>query len=265
MLLFNNKLDLDLDTIEVAKIIKIAGNIVRNSLFVNAYQFKINQADLVTEMDSKVEKFLIEQLQQLAPAYRFVTEETNPNEAIREEEMTWIIDPIDGTMNFVHGFERISISVALCKGERPIAAWIYDIHQEKLYTAMQGKGAYCNNEVISVSETPKLEHGLIAFGFSAQQWVEKEEVLQLMQRFAGSSRGIRITGSSCLDLADVATGRLDGFWHFGLQPWDIAAGILLITEAGGTCTALDNENAICSDSIVTSNSHIHQQLRHTLK
>ncbi|MFC4387886.1 inositol monophosphatase family protein [Gracilibacillus marinus] len=262
-LLVSNQ-ELNLITDKVTDSIKKAGNMIRRGLAVHAYTYKHNQSDLVTEMDRNVEKYLVDALRQITPNYLFLTEETNPHQALEQEKMTWVMDPIDGTMNFVHGFERIAISVALCNGDTPIAAWVYDIHQESMYTAIKDKGAYCNGKLLSVSNEEKIESSLIAFGFSAQQWVGKNEVPLLMKGFAGKARGIRITGSSCLDLVDVAAGRIDGFWHFGLQPWDIAAGILLIEEAGGTCTTLHDEPILSSTCVLASNGKINASMKRIL-
>lgn len=227
------------------------------------YQKKKNGSDLVTAVDREVEQFLIRELKREFPNHYFLTEETNPEQklAVGQDQYTWVIDPIDGTMNFVHGFERCSISVALYENGEALIGLILDIHSQQLYSATKGEGAFCNGEPIRVSSTKKLEESLVGFGFSAEQWMNRDVVTSLMGSIASKSRGIRLTGSSCLDLIDVAAGRLDGFWHYDLAPWDIAAGMLIVSEAGGSCVGINGEaDVFRSNGIVAANGLLHQDI-----
>ncbi|XQY91596.1 inositol monophosphatase family protein [Metabacillus sp. HB246100] len=226
-----------------------------------SYEMKKNFADLVTAVDQDLELFLIKELQNRFPSHYYLTEETNPTQTVEKDsndQFIWVIDPIDGTMNFVHGFNRYAISIALCKGEEIILGFILDVNNNTLYSAIKGAGAFCQGERIQVSNTSSINNSLLALGFSAEQWEQKIDVVSIMTAIAGTARGIRITGSSCLDLADVATGKLDSFFHYGLAPWDMAAGSLLVQEANGICTGMKGEpNFIKSNGILVTNGHLH--------
>ncbi|WP_176483806.1 inositol monophosphatase family protein [Bacillus sp. FJAT-45066] len=243
---------------QVNKLIYKAGDIAKNKVSkLHSYKYKINEVDLVTEVDREIELFLIQQLSYLTPNCSFLTEETNPNTVLETDRFVWVIDPLDGTMNFIHGFPRFSISIALCKGNEVVLGFVLDVMNGQLYHAKAGNGAYRNDEKLQVSALQNLNQSLIAFGFSAKQWVPDSTILHTVSSFIGNAQGLRITGSSCLDLASVATGEIDCFWHYGLAPWDIAAGLLLVKEAGGHFSDLRKEINLHSDWIIASNGHIH--------
>lgn len=252
---------------KVKKIILAAGELVKRRIPLgNEVETKSNFADLVTEVDKEVEAFLINNLKEINPSFLFLTEETNPNTKIENDLFYWVIDPIDGTMNFVHGYPRYSISVALCTGTEVLLGFVLDVVNDVLYSAILGKGAYRNGLPIQVSNTSSIESGLIAFGISAKQWDQKSSILDVVSNLIGNCRGIRITGSACLDFASVACGEFDGFWHYGIAPWDIAAGKLLVKEARGICTDLHNSSdCFHPDWVIATNGMIHEDLLKLLR
>ncbi|MEW9124511.1 MAG: inositol monophosphatase family protein [Thermotaleaceae bacterium] len=252
--------------LSIAKeLIVTAGNTIREKIKLEDkdIQQKLLPSDLVTVVDREVEEYLIKNLKKEFPTHNFVTEELNYDQIIKSDgsSYTWVIDPIDGTMNFVHGFSRYSISMALLKGKEVMVALILDINNRNLYTAEKGKGAYMNDQPIQCSMTTTMAKGLIAVGFSSNQWHKDNDLPSLLNRFIGKCHGLRITGSSCLDLVEVAKGELDGFWHFQLKPWDIAAGILIVREAGGHVSDLEgNKEVLYAPCIVATNSKIHKEV-----
>ncbi|MDL4842530.1 inositol monophosphatase family protein [Aquibacillus rhizosphaerae] len=234
----------------------------------NSVTCKLNAVDLVTEVDKSIEVFLIENLSAYDCECLFLSEETNANNNMYREEkkLTWVIDPLDGTMNFVHSFPRFSISIALCRGTQILIGLVLDVTTDTLYSAIRGQGAFRNGKRISVSTTTCIENSLIAFGFAAKQWEVNSNMSTTIASFIGRARGLRITGSSALDLASVACGELDSFWHYGLAPWDVAAGILLVEEAGGSYSDLyAASNGINLEWIIASNGIVHQSLLDLLR
>src|ERR1700722_11935818 len=192
--------------------------------------------DLVTEADRASEKLVIERLQKHFPAHSIVAEESGGH-AGQSAEYCWYVDPLDGTTNFAHGFPMYNVTMALEQSGELIAGVIFDPERNEMFTAERGSGAYLNNRRIRVSKVSKIEDTLVATGFPSQKRHQNVNV-HFYYQLAMLPRGLRRAGSAALDLAYVASGRLDGFWEFGLKPWDMAAGLLLITEAGGKGLAM---------------------------
>jgi myo-inositol-1(or 4)-monophosphatase len=189
--------------------------------------------DLVTEADRASEKLIVARLLQQFPAHAIVAEEGGGQETA--SEYRWYVDPIDGTTNFAHGFPAFNVTLALERAGELIAGVIFDPTRNEMFSAERSAGAFLNGEAIHVSKASSIEVSLVATGFPSRKRHENVNV-HFYYQLAMMSHGVRRAGSAALDLAYVACGRLDAFWEFGLHPWDMAAGILLIAEAGGTCS-----------------------------
>jgi myo-inositol-1(or 4)-monophosphatase len=192
------------------------------------------KSDLVSYVDKETERILVEKLGFLLPEAGFVTEENTV--AQQQSEFTWIIDPLDGTTNFVHGLPVFSISVGLTKDQQVIGGVVYEVNQNECFYAWKGGGAYLNGNKISVSSVASLEESLLATGFPTSQFDRVEDYLKIIKELLERSHGVRRMGSAAVDMAYVASGRLEGFFEHNLKPWDVAAGIILVKEAGGIVT-----------------------------
>ncbi len=192
------------------------------------------QNDFVTEIDRAAEQAIIDVLQSAYPDHAILAEESGASANLHDEnENVWIIDPLDGTTNFIHGFPQYCISIALQQRGQITQAVVYDPNRNDLFTASKGAGAYLNEKRIRVSRRDKMAEALIGTGFPFRDMGGLDEYMQMFRVMTERCAGLRRPGAAALDLAYVAAGRLDGFFEKGLQPWDMAAGSLLITEAGG--------------------------------
>ncbi len=210
--------------------------------------------DFVTEIDKKAEQIIINTIQQSYPEHAFLCEESGQQ---GESDFIWIIDPLDGTTNFIHQFPHYAVSIALEFRGRLDQAVIYDPCKQELFTASKGKGAQLNNKKIRVSNKHNLEGALLGTGFPFRQGQEIETFLESFRRIHPHVAGIRRAGSAALDLAYVACGRLDGYWEYNLNPWDIAAGALLVQEAGGINSALlGGIDFLQSGNIISANPKV---------
>jgi myo-inositol-1(or 4)-monophosphatase len=186
--------------------------------------------DFVTEVDKQAEYIIIETIKNAYPDHAFLAEESGKS---GDSDYVWIIDPLDGTTNFLHGFPHFAVSIALqCKG-RLDQAVVYDPIKQELFTASKGKGAQLNNKKIRVSPKKNIDGALLGTGFPFKEEHDVDKFIKNFKSFYPKAAGIRRAGAASLDLAYVACGRLDGFWEYDLKPWDIAAGALLVQEAGG--------------------------------
>ncbi|RWS15967.1 inositol monophosphatase 1-like protein [Dinothrombium tinctorium] len=200
---------------------------------------KISYADLVTETDKAIEVYVFEELRKHFPTHRFIGEETSEKAPLTDEP-TWIVDPIDGTMNFVHTFPFVCISIALIYNKEPILGVVYSPFLDKLYTAKKGFGAYCNGVPLKVRECESLQKALLIFELGNARDEEKiNSVFANFQKLAFKCSGMRSTGSAALNICAIANGYADGYYEFGLHCWDLAAGVIILTEAGGC--AMDTE------------------------
>jgi len=221
------------------------------------------EADLVTAADRASEVLIRERIRQQWPTHDVLGEEQGLSD--QGSDYRWYIDPLDGTTNFAHGFPVFCVSMGLERrlsgqaGER-IAAVIYDPTRDELFSAEQGRGAHLNGEPIHVSKTPSLKESLLATGFPSQKR-HKNPNIYFYHQITLHSHGVRRAGSAALDLCNVATGRFDGFWEFNLNPWDTAAGVLIVEEAGGKVTRFDGSPfELNSRETVASNGLIHSAL-----
>ncbi len=193
--------------------------------------------DFVTEVDQASEQAIIQIIQKKYPNHRIIGEESGLTEKDKHADVTWIIDPLDGTTNYIHGFPQISISIAVRFKDQIHQGVIYDPIRDELFSASRGQGAKLNDKRIRVSECIQLNEALLGTGFTCKLPPDQlSAYFKTMQVFCGQVTGVRRAGSAALDLAYVAAGRLDGFWEMGLKIWDIAAGALLIKESGGIVT-----------------------------
>jgi myo-inositol-1(or 4)-monophosphatase len=221
-----------------------------------AWEIKGEQ-DLVTEADRASEALVVERLHRYFPSHSVVAEEGGGKD--RNSEFCWYVDPLDGTTNFAHSYPAFSVSIGLQQGEELIAGVVYDPTRDEMFSAEKGSGAYCNNRRIKVSATTELKESLLATGFPSRKRHEDVNVY-FFHQLGVVAHGIRRSGSAAIDLACVACGRLDGFWEFGLHPWDMAAGLLLVSEAGGRYTdLLGGKFSLDSPHLIADNNHLHDE------
>lgn len=214
--------------------------------------------DYVTSIDKAAEEILAAGLETLIPGCGFVAEEDSRSE--RGERWNWIVDPIDGTTNFIHGAYPFSISVALAEGDEIVVGIIYEFGQKELFTAWKDGGAWCNGKPIRVSGTDSVAGGLFATGFPYTNYSQLEGFMHSMDYFMKNSAGLRRLGSAACDIAWVACGRYEGFYEYGLKPWDIAAGILLVKEAGGRVCDFDlRTKPLYSADFICSNQALFEE------
>lgn len=197
----------------------------------NKIYFK-GETNLVTDVDKKAEEIIKKEIKSSFPGHDILAEESH-SDGKQVKDFKWIVDPLDGTNNFAHGFPFICVSIALELKKEIILAVVYDPLRDELFLAEKGKGAYLNNRKIYVSHCRKLKKSLLATGFSYNIDAIKENNIKQFAALLRESRGIRRPGAAALDLSYVACGRLDGFWELDLYPWDMAAAALIVTEAGG--------------------------------
>ncbi len=222
------------------------------------------EVDLVTEIDRAAEVAIVDFLRSRFPHDRFVAEESG--ELGQNSERCWYIDPLDGTTNFSHGFPHFSTSIALCINEQPVASIIYEPLRDWCFSATLGGGAFLNAEKLSVSREDILGSSLLATGFPYDKWTNPDNNSPEFDHFLRRTRGLRRAGSAALDLAYVASGWLDGYWEGRLSPWDIAAGILLVREAGGVVTDYTGATANPhSDGLVAANPQLAGAIRAELR
>lgn len=217
-----------------------AGSVINRATLDGAdLQVRAKQVnDFVTRVDRSAEQAVIETIRKAYPGHAFLAEESG---ASGEAEYQWIIDPLDGTTNFIHGFPQYAVSVALRHRGTLAHAVVYDPSRNELFTASKGRGAFLNDRRIRVSRCAKLQDALVGTGFPFKELGRVDLYLRQLRTLMASASGIRRAGAAALDLAYVACGRLDAFWEMGLSAWDMAAGALLVQEAGGLVSGLRGE------------------------
>jgi myo-inositol-1(or 4)-monophosphatase len=222
-----------------------------------------NYNDFVSEVDHAAERAIIETLQEAYPEHGFIGEESGNDRT--DAEHVWIIDPLDGTTNFLHGFEQYSVSIALMSRGHLEQAVVYDPSRNDLFTATRGRGAFLNDKRIRVSNRAKLQSAMIGTGFPFRDFKHLDTYLGMFKDMIKNTAGLRRPGSAALDLAYVAAGWFDGFWEIGLSKWDIAAGALLVQEAGGIVGDFEgNETWIDTGNIVAGNPKVFAQMLQVL-
>lgn len=220
--------------------------------------------DLVTFVDKRSERMLVDQLSSILPDSGFLVEEQTVEN--KGKEYTWIIDPLDGTTNFIHGLPAYSISVALMKEHELIMGTVLDVEADECFYAWHGGPAHLNDNIITVSKTKDLGDSLLATGFPYSDFGKLDSYIELLKYLMKNSRGIRRFGSAAIDLSWVACGRFDGFWEYSLKPWDVAAGSLILKQAGGLVSDFKGgNNYLYGKEIVSGNPEIQQELLNLVK
>jgi myo-inositol-1(or 4)-monophosphatase len=251
----------------IEKAAKEAGAFIRKE----AKGFDISRAerkglnDFVSYVDKGAEKLLVELLTELLPEAGFITEEgTSTKTGVR---YCWVIDPLDGTTNFLHGFYPYAVSIGLMDGEDVVAGVVHEVGSDETFYAWKGGGAWLNGRQIHVSGVKKLADSLIATGLPYSDFHRLEAYMDSLTHLCRHSLGIRRLGSAATDLAYVACGRFEGFYEYGLHPWDIAAGMLLVREAGGQVSDFSgNEKNLNGDEIVSASADVfHEFLENVSK
>jgi myo-inositol-1(or 4)-monophosphatase len=223
--------------------------------------YKGDEVDLVTQADKRSEKLIVERLTKYFPDHAVAAEEGTGHESASASEFRWHVDPLDGTTNYAHGYPCFCVSIALAQRNALLAAVIFNPVHNELFTAARGQGAALNGKRIYVSKNATLSTSLLCTGFPVRNRKASPN-LQYYGDFTQHSHGVRRDGSAALDLASVAAGRFDGFWEFGLQKWDTAAGVLLIEEAGGRVSDFaGHPYQLGGPIILATNGLIHEEMR----
>lgn len=253
-------------TIMMSAARKAAKSILRDFGELEKLQVSIKgQNDFVTIADVKAQEIIHYELSKARVNYGFLMEEGKNKININENEFTWIIDPIDGTLNFMNGIPYFGISIALYHKDKLIAGVVYDPVHNDFYWAEEGIGAYLNDQRLRVANKSSLDKSIIALGIPFLGRGDHKKHIKNQETVMSKVAGLRRFGAASLDLAYVAAGRVDGFWEYGLSPWDVAAGIILIREAGGLALGIDNkEDPLLTGNIVAGNINIVKELQNIL-
>ena len=220
--------------------------------------------DLVTEYDKRSEEIILATIQKEFPDHAILAEESGHYE--KTSEYQWVIDPLDGTTNFAHAIPFFSISIGLLKNNSPVAGVVYDPFRDELFSAELGSGALLNQRPLRVSSRTDLGQAVISTGFPYDVRTNPRNNFAQFVQFQLRTQAVRHLGSAALDCTWTAMGRLDGYWEFGVKPWDVGAGALIVREAGGRVTSVGgDEDFLAGDSIVVSNGFLHEQMLQVLK
>lgn len=220
--------------------------------------------DLVTTVDEEAERIFVEKLSELLPEAGFIAEEGTRSK--RGERYDWVIDPLDGTTNFVHGIPSYCTSVALLDEGEPVLGVVHEVVHEETFHAVKGQGTKMNGKPIAVSPNPSLSDSLIVTGFPPSSFENLDAYLEVFKELLMKTRGARRLGSAAADLCYVACGRFDVFYEFGLKPWDVAAGKLIVQEAGGRVTDFSlGDDVLFGKEIIASNDKVHEEFHELFK
>jgi myo-inositol-1(or 4)-monophosphatase len=253
--------------LELASSLARAAGAIQRERYATGFEIRTKSAavDLVTDVDEACEALIVSALEAERPGDAILAEEGG--ETDRDgASWRWIIDPLDGTTNYAHSYPRFCVSIGVeFEGARTVGV-VYDPLMDELYHAVVGRGAHMNGRPIRVSKETALDRSLLATGFAYDRRKSEQDNLDNFAAFLKAARALRRDGSAALDLCYVASGRLDGYWEFKLAPWDVAAGYLIVEEAGGRCSDASGGSAPASGSeVVASNGHIHQAMLEVLK
>ena len=241
--------------------LKAARGLLRDFGEVEQLQVSVKgPGDFVSTADLKAERTLKQELTRARPGYGLLFEESGA-EAGTDPRHRWIVDPLDGTTNFLHGIPHFAISIALERDGEIVAGLVYEPTRDEMYSAEKGLGAYVNDRRLRVSARRRLAEAVIGTGIPCGPRGEQPAYLPTLAAVMAATSGVRRMGAAALDLAYVAAGRFDGFWEFGLSPWDFAAGLLLVREAGGYVSDLSGGQAMmASGDVLVANDHLHLPL-----
>lgn len=252
--------------IEIAKYAAIEAGKIQMSYFGKdkRIEHKGSEFDLVTNADKEVEEKVFSIIKEHFPDHDFLGEEEIGQSRVKSDYL-WVVDPIDGTTNYAHNFPHFAVSIALYLKDKPLVGVVLDPFKNEMFWAQSEKGAFLNENPISVSNIETLNKSLLATGFPAIRENGSKKNLEYFERFLKIVQAIRRPGAASLDLCYVACGRLDGFWELGLSPWDVAAGVLIIKEAGGNVTNIDSDDYnFYKKDIIATNGKIHQYIKNTI-
>jgi len=259
-------MDYELLCAKVIAITRLTGNFIRKeSLAFDSQSIEYKGLnDLVSYVDKNAEKQLVYNLSKLLPGSGFITEEDTVNKP--GENYTWIIDPLDGTTNFIHGIPTYAISVALYEAEQPVIGVVYEINRGEMFSAWKGGGAFLNHKRIRVSENASLSRSLLATGFPYYQFDKQEQYMQLFAEMMRKCHGLRRIGSAAVDLAYVACGRFDAFFEYNLNAYDVAAGAFIVQEAGGEVMNFSGSSEFIKDrEILATNAKVSDEILATIR
>ncbi len=222
------------------------------------------EIDLVTEIDARSEEYLLGEIQRDFPTHHIHSEESGI--LVGDDDHVWYLDPLDGTVNYAHGIPIFSVSIAYAYAAEVQVGVVYDPMRDEMFSAVKGKGATLNGERIQATSTSELARSLLTTGFPYDMWHTADDNLASYGRFAKLTQGVRRLGSAALDLCYVGCGRVDGFWERKLQPYDVAAGGLVATEAGAKVTKLDGtpDYLVSPPSIIAANPALHEKMQAVL-
>ena len=243
--------------VELKKIAHDAGNFIREERSkISAKDVELKSvASLVTYVDKETEKAIVKKLKQLIPDSGFITEEGTANYS--DEKYKWVIDPLDGTTNFIHGIVPHSVSIALMEEKEIVAGVVYEVGQDEMFYAWKDSPAYLNEKEIKTATATRLEDTLIGTGFPYYDFEKVEDYIDAMRYLMRHTRGMRRMGSAAVDIAYVAAGRFDAFYEHGLHPWDVAAGALILKQAGGKISDFNGgENWLFGGELVAASESI---------
>ena len=243
---------------------KEAGNILMQHFGnISSTQQKSTPIDLVTIADTDSETFILNKIRSTYPKHDIIAEESSYNQ--NGSEYRWVIDPLDGTTNYVHNIPIFAVSIGLQYKKETIAAVVYNPAADKCFWAEKNSGAFLNDEPINTTSTNTLDDSLLVTGFPYIHDDRWEKCFEQFKDLYGRTQGIRRLGAAALDLCFVAMGRFDGFWEFGLQPWDVCAGALILEEAGGKVSDWDDSPMPFSGKrVLATNGHIHREMMDVL-
>lgn len=247
--------------LEVSEFIKTEGASFDHSRIEQKQGFN----NLVSYVDKESEKKLVQTLRKIFPPAGFITEEGTVEQSTKHE-YNWIIDPLDGTTNFLHGLPVYAISIGLTRGKDTILGIVQHVVRNECFHAIEGSPAYCNDKEIHVSPIPNLSESLLATGFPYYKFDKQNVYLSIIQEFLTKTHGIRRLGSAAIDLAYVACGRLEGFFEYNLNAWDVAAGTFIVQQAGGKVTDFrGGNNFLFGGELCAANALIHQEMLQVVK
>ena len=250
---------------KVIQISKEAGEIIREGFGKNfSIEYKTNASNLVTEIDKKSEATIINFIRKEFPGHSVLAEESGEHRT--SSEYLWVIDPLDGTTNFAHGFPMFAVSIGVQKNGETICGAVYDIMRDEIYSSEKGSGSFRNGQKLQVSSNSDLQQSVLVTGFPYNIAENPDHAFERFIASLKSARAVRRLGSAAIDFCYVASGVFDGFWEVHLHPWDICAGKLIVEEADGIVTNFSNEIInIYSKQILASNGNIHERMINILR
>ena len=245
---------------KVIQISKIAGEIIREGFGKNfSIEYKTNLSNLVTEIDKKSEGTIIDFVKKEFPTHSVLAEETGSHES--SSEYLWVVDPLDGTSNFAHGFPIFSVSIGVQKNNETVCGVVYDVMNDAVYSSEKGSGSFRNGQKLQISTNDDIRKSMIVTGFPYNVAENPDHVFERFIAFLKTARAVRRLGSAAIDFCYVASGVFDGFWEVHLNPWDVCAGKLIVEEAGGLVTNFEGKvSDIYSKQILATNGKVHKKM-----